>query len=120
MYTYTKVCTVFVCVSSEPEITTVGVDLFIRLFLKAQPHARTMNRRRKLRPYSFCYRYRNSFFFIDKKRCLRDSVADPGFFRIRIFQPDVGSRAKKAYRISDPGSGSAIRNLSIFNPKDRY
>jgi hypothetical protein len=44
-------------------------------------------------------------------------VADPGCLsRIRIFPSrtrDPGSRVKK---IPDPGSGSASKNLSIFNP----
>jgi hypothetical protein len=47
-------------------------------------------------------------------------VPDPGsnFFHpgsSRI--PDLGSRVKKA---TDPGTGSATMNVSIFNPKHRH
>jgi hypothetical protein len=50
-----------------------------------------------------------------------DSVAYPGpgseFFPSRILPAYPGSRVKK---IPDPGSGSALRNLSVFNPKNCF
>jgi hypothetical protein len=56
-----------------------------------------------------------------KKTMKRSSVADPRYLcRIQdsgseFFHP--GSRVKE---IPDPGSGSASKNLSIFNPKNCF
>jgi hypothetical protein len=53
----------------------------------------------------------NAIDFCKSQCCGSGCLSRIGIFSSRI--PDLGSRFKK---IPDPGSASALKNLSIFNP----